>query len=492
MLHKENPDYNRGQFGFYSLDDLVPQDHLLRQIEEAIDFSFIYDLVADSYSDDTGRPSLDPILLIKIPILQCLFGIRSMRQTIKEIEVNTAYRWFLGLRLDDKVPHFTTYGKNYVRRFQDRQVIEGIFTHILGLCVNAGFIDPTEIFIDGTHIKAAANNRKFINREIEKQAKFMSDQLEIEINRDREKHAKKPLGPAKEEGPIAKKISTTDPESGWFHKGDHKEVFAYTAQVACDKHGWALAYSVEAGNVHDSQAFPVLFAKLQPFQPSFLVADSGYKTPSIARFLLEQEITPVFPYTRPKGKKGKLRSKDFVYDEYYDCYICPENQVLTYRTTTREGYREYKSDSAICATCPLLSICTESKNKQKVVTRHIWNEALESCEEIRHRKGMKELYQKRKETIERLFGTAKEYHNLRYTREKGKSKMEDKVGLTLACLNLKKLVKMRTGKPFYFVQIATILAKRRTIRPINRKRQTSSEMFVFILKQPLLRLFSSD
>ncbi|HEM3183280.1 TPA: transposase, partial [Streptococcus suis 89-5259] len=78
----------------------------------------------------------------------------------------------------------------------------------------------------------------------------------------------------------------------------------------------------------------------------------------------------------------------------------------------------------------------------------------------RHRKGMKELYQKRKETIERLFGTAKEYHNLRYTREKGKSKMEDKVGLTLACLNLKKLVKMRAGKPFYFVQIATILAKR--------------------------------
>lgn len=95
---------------------------------------------------------------------------------------------------------------------------------------------------------------------------------------------------------------------------------------------------------------------------------------------------------------------------------------------------------------------------------------------------MKELYQKRKETIERLFGTAKEYHNLRYTREKGKSKMEDKVGLTLACLNLKKLVKMRAGKPFYIVQIATILAKRLTIRPINRKRQTSVEMFVFILK----------
>ncbi|MGS6001226.1 IS5/IS1182 family transposase, partial [Streptococcus pyogenes] len=90
---------------------------------------------------------------------------------------------------------------------------------------------------------------------------FMSEQLEIEINRDREKHGKKPLGPAKELEPVAKKISTTDPESDWFHKGDHKEVFAYSAQVACDKYGWALAYSVEAGNIHDSQAFPALFAK---------------------------------------------------------------------------------------------------------------------------------------------------------------------------------------------------------------------------------------
>lgn len=83
-----------------------------------------------------------------------------------------------------------------------------------------------------------------------------------------------------------------------------------------------------------------------------------------------------------------------------------------------------------------------------MITRHVWKDYLEICEDIRHQRGMKELYQKRKETIERLFGTAKDYHNLRYTREIGRSKMEDKVGLTLACLNLKKLVKMMAGKPF--------------------------------------------
>ncbi|ESU86843.1 transposase, IS4-like family protein, partial [Streptococcus pyogenes GA03455] len=154
---------------------------------------------------------------------------------------------------------------------------------------------------------------------------------------------KKPLEPAKELEPVAKKISTTDPESGWFHKGDHKEVFAYSAQVACDKYGWALAYSVEAGNIHDSQAFPELFAKLEPLKPQFIIADSGYKIPSIAKFLIDKEITPVLPYTRPRGKKDLLRPKELIYDEHFDCVICPEHQALTYRTTTREGYREYKS-----------------------------------------------------------------------------------------------------------------------------------------------------
>ena len=128
--------------------------------------------------------------------------------------------------------------------------------------------------------------------------------------------------------------------------------------------------------------------------------------------------------------------------------------MLTYRTTTREGYREYKSNPKICKTCPLLAICTESRQNQKVVVRHIWKDALEVCEDIRHQSGMKERYQHRKETIERLFGTAKEYHNLRYTREKGKSKMEAKVGLTLACLNIKKLVKMMTGKTYNFTPIS--------------------------------------
>ena len=98
-------------------DLVIPKNHILREIKEMVDFSFIYDLVEEKYSTETGRPSIDPVVLIKIAIIQFMFGIKSMRQTIKEIEVNVAYRWFLGLGFNDKVPHFSTFGKNYKRRF---------------------------------------------------------------------------------------------------------------------------------------------------------------------------------------------------------------------------------------------------------------------------------------------------------------------------------------------------------------------------------------
>ena len=145
----------------------------------------------------------------------------------------------------NKVPHFTTYGKNYSRRFAQVGLIEEIFAPILQACLGQGLIDTSEIFIDGTPIKAAANSHKYVNPEVAVQAKFMSEQLDKEIDQDRKKHGKKLQN---------KKVSKTDSESGWFHKGDHKEVFAYNIQAGCDKYGWVLGYTVQAGNTHDSQA----------------------------------------------------------------------------------------------------------------------------------------------------------------------------------------------------------------------------------------------
>lgn len=460
MMTKENKKV-RKQMQIVCIDDLVPQNHLLRIIDKAIDWSFIYDLVFDKYSNETGRPSIDPVTLIKIPLIQYLYGIKSMRQTIKDIEVNMAYRWFLGLELYDPVPHFSTFGKNYTRRFKDTDLFEQIFQHILEECYRFKLVDPTQVFVDATHVKARANNKKMQRRIAHQETLFYEEMLRKEIDTDRAEHGKKPLkdkdddhkpgtgGRDKFEDytddvPLdgkTVKVSTTDPESGWFRKGEHKHVFAYGIETACDKNGWILDFTVNPGNEHDSRTFKGLYDKLRNNGMEYCIVDAGYKTPAIAKILLDDGVKPVFPYKRPMTKEGFFKKYEYVYDEYNDCYICPANHVLEYSTTNRDGYKEYKSCSRICAECKYLSQCTASKNHQKMVTRHVWEEYMETCEDIRHTIGMKALYSHRKETIERIFGTAKENHGFRYTQMYGKARMKMKVALTFACMNLKKLAK---------------------------------------------------
>lgn len=167
--------------------------------------------------------------------------------------------------------------------------------------------------------------------------------------------------------------------------------------------------------------------------------DSGYRIPAIARQLIEDKKVPVMPYKRPMTKKGFFRKYDYVYDKYYDCYLCPNHQVLPYRTTNREGYREYKIDGNKCKDCPYLDQCTESKDHVKVVTRHVWENYMEQVGDIRHTRETKELYQKRKQTIERVFADAKEKHGMHYTQYRGLAKLKMELNLLFACMNLKKM-----------------------------------------------------
>ena len=214
------------QIEYACVDDLVPRDHILRAMDAAIDFSFIYDLVKELYCPDNGRPSIDPVVLFKIVLIQYTFGIRSMRQTIKEIEVNMAYRWFIGYGISESIPHFTTFGKNYLRRFCGTDIFEKIFERILSEAVAAGFVDASAVFIDATHIKANANNHKYANEIVKSEAKHYQQELQKEIEEDRKAHDKKPPKPPKDNAaPPTKTIkrSTTDPECGLFHKGEHKD-----------------------------------------------------------------------------------------------------------------------------------------------------------------------------------------------------------------------------------------------------------------------------
>jgi len=441
MYRKKNRKL-QSQIQFISLEDLVPEDHILRAIDRAIDFSFIYDEVEGLYSPyEAGRPGIDPVSLFKIVFIQYLFGIRSMRQTIKEINVNVAYRWFIGYGLTEPIPHFSTFGKNYVRRFKDTDIFERIFNHILQEAIDSGFVDASAIFIDGTHIKASANRNKTEKIEVTKSARQYQDELDKEIDNDRDKHGKKPLKKDETTKTCTRTVSTTDPESGLFVKGEHERCMAYVANTACDRHNFILGFHVDAGNIHDSQMFHHVYEKVAPFADEIeaVAVDAGYKTPGIMREILSSGKIPAVPYKRPMTNEGFFRKHEYVYDEHFYCYLCPANKVLSYATTNRDGYREYKSNGRECANCPYLSQCTASRNHVKTVTRHVWADYVEQAEEYRYVPQYREIYRQRKETIERVFADAKEKHGMRYATMRGLAKIRMQVTLTFACMNLKKI-----------------------------------------------------
>lgn len=176
---------------FVSIEDLVPQDHLLRKIDKYIDFSFILDRVRPYYSADNGRPSLDPLVLFKMMFIGYFYGIRSERQLEKEIQMNIAYRWFLGLRLTDPVPHHSTISWNRRTRFNGTNIFQEIFDEIVIQAMNHKMVGGRVLFTDSTHLKANANKHKFTRETVEVETREYIEELNQAIFEDREKNGKK-------------------------------------------------------------------------------------------------------------------------------------------------------------------------------------------------------------------------------------------------------------------------------------------------------------
>ena len=426
------------------LEGLVPRDHLLRKIEAIMDYEWLYERLEPCYCHENGRPGTDPVVLIKMVLIQHLFGIPSLRQTYERIQDTISYRWFLGYSLVDKIPHFATVSYAFCKRFP-AELSEEIFEYILNKAINNRAVDAAAVFIDGTHIKASANKKKFQKQQVKKAAKIYDEQLRKEVNAEREKLGKKVIEDDDDEdkpgGMTEKTISTTDPDAGMFVKGEHERQFAYEAHTACDKNGIVLAVEVTAGNVHDSIAWDAVYDKVTSRfeEAKFFVMDSAYKTPWIAKKTLEDSKVPILPYTRHHFKEGTYRPWEYTYDLEHDQFICPRNEILRHTTTDKEGKRTYRSIPKHCVSCPVKAKCNANEKGQKILSTHIWQEHLDLVEQLRKTELGKALYKQRKETIERVFADAKEKHAMRYTHHRGLARVSNWVRLKYAAMNLKKL-----------------------------------------------------
>lgn len=432
------------------IDALVPKDHLLRKIEKVMDYEWLYERLDPYYCHENGRPGTDPVVLIKMVLIQHLFGIPSLRQTYREIQVNVAYRWFLGYSLLDEIPHFATVSYAFCKRFPS-ELSEEIFAHILNKALNNRMVDPSEIFIDGTHIKASANKKKYQKEQVAKTAKIYQEQLSKEVAAEREALGRKtnkkdddddgtPGGGSIEEM-TERTTSTTDPDSGLFVKGEHEKQFAYEAHTACDRKGFILGVHVTAGNVHDSVAWDSLYDKVTERFPEvkYVTMDAAYKTPWIAKKILDDNRIPILPYTRKNGAKDRYRPWNYIYDPVTDSFTCPQGKTLRHTTTTKEGKRIYRSTPKECRGCPCCEKCGANAKGQKVLQTHIWQEYLDLVEQIRKTEVWQDIYARRKETIERAFADAKEKHGMRYTHHRGLARVTSWVRLKFAAMNLKKL-----------------------------------------------------
>ena len=220
-------------------------------------------------------------------LIQHLFGIRSLRQTVKEIELNIGYRWFLGYTMSEPIPHFATVSYAFRQRFGS-DIVEQVFQWILTAAQQRGCLSPEAVFIDATHVKANANLQKKIKQAIPQAARQYEHQLRDEVNQDRKDHGKKPFDDPPEDTPTADTRShrvQNRSRERTFHKGEHKKCFAYGVHTACEKHNFILGVEVTAGNLHDSTVFDTLYQKtVQRFpQVEAIVADAGYKTPWICK-----------------------------------------------------------------------------------------------------------------------------------------------------------------------------------------------------------------
>ena len=467
---------------FVSIEDLVPANHLLRKISRVVDFSFIHETAKELYCENNGRPAIDPVVLFKMLFIGYFFGIRSERQLVKEIEVNVAYRWFLGFGLQDKIPDASTISQNRRRRFNGTTVAQDIFDGIVLQAMRKRLVGGNTLYTDSTHLKANANKNKLRKKTIRKSVQSYLGELEQAVEDDRRGHGKKPLKPRKpkvEEKTI--KQSITDPDSGYMVREGKPKGFFYLDHRTVDSRCNIITDShITSAALHDSVPYlERLERQIERF--SFDVKnvglDAGYFTPHICKTLNEKNIFAAIAYCRPSRPKGLLPKRSYEYLPAKDCYRCPEGHELYYTTTNREGYRQYASSPMVCSNCPKLRQCTTSRNNKKIITRHVWQEHKDKVNAQRLSERGNRVYSRRKETVERSFADAKELHGHRYARFRGLSKVREQSLLCAACQNMKKMALILAPDSFIYAIWHNFIANFACRKPMQRLWQPFSSYY---------------
>ena len=425
---------------FVDIESLIPETHLLRKIERMVSFDFIYDLLAPYYPA-TGRPSVDPVSMFKMLLIGYLYGIKSERRLVEEVQLNIAYRWFCGFELDDTIPNHSTFSKTRTRKWQQSDLFQKAFYEIVKQCIDSGLIDGEAMAADGSYIPANVSRESWINVEIEVEQSMQSylDSLDEELSN--QPGFKKP--PTK----IVRKCRTTsqtDSDSGYINHGSKRGIgYLMEATVDC-KHGILTGVDVYPANEKESLlVLRHLERQINLGIPmSRLALDRGYETGAVHRGLELLGITgyiPAIQFSNPPEKYG------FSYDPQLDAFICPEGVPLTYHRlncskSTGKYLRCYQVEGDVCMRCPKRPSCFD---KAGIRRRVLASSCYPAFFRGHQRVGTPEylaMMRLRKIWAEGSFSVLKREHCISRIRKRGILAATEECLLAAMALNLKRMV----------------------------------------------------
>src|SRR5579864_1633052 len=428
-------DRSEALFYYFRLEDQIPENHLLRLIDKHISFEFVREHLRASYSE-TGRPSIDPELLLRMLLIGYLYGITSERKLVEELRMHLAWRWFTGLGFDQEMPHHSTFSKNRHGRFQESKLFEQLFEQIVRQCVDVGLVQGQHLSVDGSFVEANAAKESRIPRE------HLAEAAQVHQN------VRQYLKEVEEQNPVHEQdqVSTTDPDSTYATKGGTPARLGYYDNYLVDNDSCVIV-GVQATAARMSQetvaAQDMLtrFTAWQGREPQSVAADTTYGNGEFLQWLADRNITP---YMRTRDSIHRKRSpffapERFTYEPEHNRYICPAGQPLNY------GGRVYRNRTNVyigtrkrCGECALKAQCTSAAVRYLAI--HMEEAARQRARKLVNTPEFAKAQRQRKK-VEALFAELKNQIGLRRLRLRRLRFVREQFFLAATAQNLKRLVR---------------------------------------------------
>ena len=436
---------------FYSfrLDEAVPDDHAVRGLAGVLDLSWVHGELAPYYPK-IGRPSIDPVLMIRMLVVGYAFAIRSERMLCREVQVNLAYRWFCGLSIEDKVPDHSAFSRARNERFRDSDIFRQVFERVVSACIAAGLVGGEGFAVDASLIAADANKQRSIpgkdwdkNRAPEKASRAVKEYMAT--------LDAAAFGAASDVTP--KFVSPSDPAAQWTGAMRGPAFFAYADNYLIDVR-FGIIMDVEASRAirqAEVGAAKTMIERTEErfnIKPKRLAADTAYGSgPNLNWLVKDKDIAPHIPVIdKSKREDGTFSREDFKFDKERNVYVCPADKTLKTTGTAIDGEAlRYLASTSDCRGCPLKMQCCP-KASFRIIPRSIYEEARDVARALAKTKAFEQSRRERKR-VEMLFAHLKRILRLGRLRLRGPHAAQFEFTLAAIAQNLRRLAKLVPRPP---------------------------------------------